>query len=213
MPKQLWSQNCAAMRTAILACEAKLLAAGRLDQAGDIFFLKVQEVDRVLTDPSMNVRQVLKPRKMRYLRAKHAKICPHLIDSRGRILKPNVVASVPGTLVGTAISPGIAEGAVRVLTSPSDPFDHGEVLVTAVTDPSWTPLFVSASAVILQIGGALQHGALCAREYGKPAVAGFDTDVMNELKTGMRVSVDGNTGVVKFLDGEQTRAVPASPTP
>lgn len=59
-------------------------------------------------------------------------------------------------------------------------------------------MFVGCSGAILQIGGVLQHGALCAREFGKPAVSGID--VMTSLKTGMMVSVDGNTGVVKILD-------------
>mmetsp|Transcript_5648 Transcript_5648/g.16292 ORF Transcript_5648/g.16292 Transcript_5648/m.16292 type:complete len:80 (-) Transcript_5648:230-469(-) len=57
-------------------------------------------------------------------------------------------------------------------------------------------MFAGASAVVLQIGGALQHGALCAREYGKPAVSGID--VMASLKTGMQVTVDGNTGIVRI---------------
>ena len=203
VPKILFCQCCAANRTAILACEAKLLAAGRIDDAGDIFFLSVKEVDRILKDPSIDARRLLKPRKTRYLRAKRANICPHIIDSRGRILKPNVVPSAPGTLVGTAVSPGVAEGIVRFMNSPSDTFRAGEVLVTILTDPAWAPLFVSASAVILHVGGALQHGALCARENRKPAVAGIDLDVMRkELKTGTRVSVDGNTGVVKILSDD-----------
>ena len=201
LPKILASQNYAAVRSAILACEAKLLAAGRMDEAGDIFFLDVGEVDQILKDPSIDARRLLKPRKEQYLRAKRSKMCPHLFDSRGRILKPNVVTSAPGTLVGTAVSPGVAEGVVRFMETPSDPFLPGEVLVTILTDPAWGPLFISASAVILHVGGALQHGALCARENGKPAVAGIDLDLMREkLKTGTRVSVDGNTGVVKLLD-------------
>ena len=66
-----------------------------------------------------------------------------------------------------------------------------------VTDPSWTPLFIGCAAVILQVGGALQHGALCAREYGKPGVSCID---IAQLESGMRVTVDGNTGVVTILD-------------
>merc|ERR1712232_1554383 len=99
----------------------------------------------------------------------------------------------PGTLVGAAISPGVAEGTVRILTSPTERLEPGDVLVTVVTDPSWTPLFVSCAAVILQVGGALQHGALCAREYSKPAISCID---MADLKSGMMVAVDGNTGIV-----------------
>merc|ERR1719199_161104 len=83
------------------------------------------------------------------------------------------------------------------MTSSTDPLETGEVLVTVVTDPAWTPLFVGAAAVVLQIGGALQHGALCAREYGKPGVSSVE---IGDLKTGMLVEVDGNTGVVKILE-------------
>jgi len=198
-PKLVISQVYASLRSAVLVCAHRLMDAGRLDQAHDIFHLKISEVDQCLTDSSIDVRQLIAPRKKQYLRAKQAKSCPFLIDSRCRILKPNVVQSEPGTLVGAAISPGVVvEGVVRLMTSPYECLEPGEVIATVVTDPAWTPLFAGCSAVILQIGGALQHGALCAREYGKPAVSGID--VMGELKTGMRVSVDGNTGIVKILD-------------
>merc|ERR1711933_361574 len=106
---------------------------------------------------------------------------------------------------GNAISSGVAKGKVRIIKNLSpeemrgfgvgpdgEPEDH--VLCAVVTGPAWTPLFANASAVVLQIGGLLQHGALCAREYGKPAVSGID--VLNVLKDGMKISVDGNTGVV-----------------
>ena len=77
-------------------------------------------------------------------------------------------------------------------------FEAGEVLAATVTSPAWTPLFVGASAVVLQMGGALQHGALCARELGKPAVSGVDVHAV--LRTGMLVAVDGNAGTVKIID-------------
>jgi len=103
-----------------------------------------------------------------------------------------------GTLIGAAISPGITTGRVRIVHDPDGKFEQGEVLCAVVTGPAWTPLFASASAVVLQMGGALQHGALCAREYGKPAVSNIN--VLKVLKDGMMVSVDGNTGVVKILE-------------
>lgn len=70
--------------------------------------------------------------------------------------------------------------------------------MAVVTSPAWTPLFVGASAVTLQIGGVLQHGALCARKFGKPAVSNID--IRSALKTGMLVEVDGNSGVVNILE-------------
>jgi phosphoenolpyruvate synthase/pyruvate phosphate dikinase len=89
-------------------------------------------------------------------------------------------------------------GRVRILKSPTDQFEQGEVLATTVTSPAWTPLFIGAAGIILQIGGVLQHGALCAREYGKPAVSNID--VHNLLKSGIMVTVDGNKGTVTILE-------------
>jgi len=155
------------------------------------------EVDKALCDPSVDLRAIVTPRKVQYLRAKWATTCPFLVDSRCRILKPNGKEQGPGTLVGMAISPGMATGTVRILTSPREKLDKGDILATVVADPSWTPLFIGCSGVILQVGGALQHGALCSQEYGKPGVSCID---MADLKSGMNVSVDGNTGVMKILD-------------
>lgn len=193
-PKLQISRMISALRMEVLKQQEKLLAAGRLDEKGDIFHLCLPEVDLAMKDPSFNLRAVAAPRKAAYKRAQGAKTCPLLIDSRSRILKPNVVQGLPGTLVGAAISPGIAKGRVRILTSPQEKLETGEVLATVITDPAWTPLFMGCSAVVLQIGGALQHGALCAREFGKPAVSNIN--VMTELRTGMLVTVDGNTGTV-----------------
>jgi pyruvate,water dikinase len=184
----------------VLRAERGLITAGRLDVAGDIFHLTLEEVDAALADTTVDMRTVLSPRKAAYLTALRTKACPMLIDSRCRILRPNVVLGEPGTLVGSAISPGLATGLVRVLTEATQPIEPGEVLVTVVTDPSWTPLFAGAAAIVLQIGGVLQHGALCAREYGLPAVSGID---IAALRTGMLVTVDGNTGVVRILDGAE----------
>jgi pyruvate,water dikinase len=88
---------------------------------------------------------------------------PMAIDSRGRIFRPEVKIK-EGALVGTAVSAGIARGPVKVL---NDPFEKdilpGDVLVAVTTDPGWTPLFINASAVILEVGGELQHQTLRAR--------------------------------------------------
>ena len=189
------------MRESILQIEKELIEAKRLDQKGDIFHLDLEEVDKALGDETFDLMQLVTPRKVAYERALKATECPLLIDSRCRILRPdppNRDNIEEGTLLGTAVSPGTATGRVRVLKSPNERFESGEVLAATVTSPSWTPLFSGASAVVLQIGGALQHGALCAREYGLPAVSNID--VHNDLKTGMLVEVNGNTGTIKILE-------------
>jgi pyruvate,water dikinase len=75
----------------------------------------------------------------------------------------------------------------------------GEILVAQAADPGWTPLFINAGGIILEIGGALQHGAVVAREYGIPCVSGLDgaTDL---LKDGQLVEVDGSSGIVRILE-------------
>ena len=84
-----------------------------------------------------------------------------------------------------------------------NPFDKqiepGDVLVAVTTDPGWTPLFINASAIVLEIGGELQHGALVAREYGKPCVSGIP-QVLEQFEDGQLVEVDGDRGVVRILE-------------
>lgn len=101
---------------------------------------------------------------------------------------------------GTAISPGIARGRVKCLRSAhAQPIAPGDVLVAFTTDPGWTPLFVNAAAIVLEVGGVLQHGALVAREFNKPCVAGI-SDVFALLLDGQMVEVDGGRGTISILD-------------
>lgn len=198
------TEVCGILRKEVLKIQEELLARGQLDQDGDIFHLELSEIDRALKDASRDLNTVLLPRKAIYERATHATECLMLVDSRCRILRPDPPVlgdHEDGTLIGAAVSPGIAKGRVIILKSPNEKFEQGEVLAAVVTGPAWTPLFVGCAAVILQIGGVLQHGALCAREYGKPAVSNID--VHSLLETGMMVEVDGNTGLVRILSGAE----------
>jgi len=194
------------IRADTLRIQDKLLESGRLEEEGDIFHLNIKEIDKAIIDSKFELIDIIRPRKVTYERARCATICPLLVDSRCRILLPDPPTfkegeePEPGTLIGSAVAPGIATGRVRILNQPNEKFESGEVLCATVTGPAWTPLFASASAVVLQIGGVLQHGALCAREYGKPAVSNIDIHTV--LKNGMKVSVDGNTGIVKILDDD-----------
>jgi pyruvate,water dikinase len=98
-----------------------------------------------------------------------------------------------------AVSPGSVIGPVKVLRNPREkPVAKGDVLVAYATDPGWTPLFVNAAAVVLEVGGVLQHGAVIAREYGKPCVVGVDR-VVSRLRDGQTVEVDGTAGVIRLV--------------
>lgn len=74
----------------------------------------------------------------------------------------------------------------------------GEILVCPGTDPSWTPLFLLASALVMEVGGLMTHGAVVAREYGIPAIVGVH-QATTRLKTGMLISVDGSSGIITIL--------------
>ncbi len=144
----------------------------------------------------------MREERTRFLKILEAQVTefPQVIDSRGRILRPAPREEKPGELGGMAVSPGVVTGPVKVLHGPHEkPIHKGDVLVAYTTDPGWTPLFVNAAAVVLEVGGVLQHGAVVAREYGKPCVVGIDR-VMTKLHDGQRVEVDGTAGVIRLLD-------------
>jgi pyruvate,water dikinase len=106
-------------------------------------------------------------------------------------------------LRGLGISSGVHTGRVRILKSPeeAEEFQAGDVLVASATDPGWTPLFLLAGAVVLELGSLLSHGAVLAREYGIPAVVNVP-EVLEKLAEGQKITVDGTRGVV-WLDPRQ----------
>jgi pyruvate,water dikinase len=109
-----------------------------------------------------------------------------------------VAASGDGALRGTAASPGTVTAPARVLRDPAGGrLDQGEVLVAPSTDPGWTPLFLTAGGLVMEMGGAMSHGAVVAREYGIPAVVGVP-DATERIADGQTVTVDGTAGLVRL---------------
>ena len=102
-------------------------------------------------------------------------------------------------MAGEAVSPGAYEGTVRVLHDPSERLLPGEVLVCESTNPAWTPHFLVAGALVMEVGGLMTHGSVVAREFGVPGVVGV-ADVTRRLQTGQQVRVDGNRGEVIVLE-------------
>ena len=95
---------------------------------------------------------------------------------------------------------GVVEGTARVVLDSNDPsaLQPGDVLVAPITDPSWTPLFVPAAAVVVDVGAALSHAIIVSRELGIPCVVSAIGATRN-IPDGARVRVDGNSGVVTIL--------------
>ncbi|KAA3613225.1 MAG: hypothetical protein D8M58_13035 [Calditrichaeota bacterium] len=107
-------------------------------------------------------------------------------------------------LSGIGCSSGVVEGTAKIILD-ADQFDdllEGDILVTRSTNPGWTPLFVTASAVITEIGGALSHGAIIAREYGLPMIAAVK-DVTTRISSGDRIRVNGDNGTIVILNGKE----------
>jgi phosphohistidine swiveling domain-containing protein len=193
-----------AARRRLLAEGAKLVAAGRLDRQEQVFDLALSDLIAADADRTVDLRALCRQRTQfaDQLRA-HVRTFPAVIDSRGRIQRPPRTCEKTGEMRGIAISPGIVSGRVKVLNNAHEKdVDRGEILVAFTTDPGWTPLFINAAAVVLEVGGVLQHGAVVAREYGKPCVAGID-DVLSRFTDGQLVEVDGNAGVVRVLSQDR----------
>ncbi len=100
-------------------------------------------------------------------------------------------------LIGLAASRGTVTGVARVVLSPqgASAIQPGEILVTRATDPGWTPVFSIIGGIVLEIGGALSHGAIVAREYGLPAVTNIP-QATQLIHDGQTITVDGGTGRV-----------------
>lgn len=197
--KYYWIQMIDKLRRRILDEAQKLVTAGRLDAPVQVFNITIEDLDEALRDPSLDLRSRMKQRMSYIDKIKNVKDFPHIIDSRGKIPRPPRKKTKEGELAGEAISAGVVRGTVKVLHTPDEkPVNPGDVLVARATDPGWTPLFINAVAIVLEVGGMLQHGSLVAREYGKPCVAGIE-NVTTLLKDGQVVEVDGGNGVIRII--------------
>ena len=181
---------------AILAPVGVALAAdGRIAAAEDIWFLTLPDARSALAGEDMHAR--VAERRAEYRREERRRHIPRVLLSDGTDAEAAfATAAADGAIRGTPASPGTARGAAHVMLSPVDArLEPGEVLVAPATDPGWTPLFLTASALVMEMGGMMSHGAVVAREYGIPAVVGVP-DATTRITTGEQVVVDGSAGTV-----------------
>ena len=188
-------------KKAILEEAAGLVEKGKLTQAKDVYFLTLEELKQLLAgNLAENPSQLIAVRKEQHQWHQSLKP-PRVMTSEGEsVVVPAHRDPVPeGTLIGSPVSAGVAEGIARVILRPEDAvLNEGEILVAPHTDPGWTPLFQSAIAIITEVGGLMTHGAVVAREYGIPAVVGVD-DATTLIKDGQKIRVDGTQGYVTIL--------------
>ena len=202
-PKFLIIRLLGIVRAGLLASGRELVERGVLTQADDLFFLRLAELKALAAADKGDWQALVAGRRHNYAREQQRRQIPRLLLSDGRAFYEGV--SVPaGTgddiLVGSPVSPGTVEGQVRVVLNPhGTQLAPGEILVCPGTDPAWTPLFLAAGGLVMEVGGLMTHGSVVAREYGIPAVVGVH-QATTRLKTGQRIRVHGDQGVVEILD-------------
>jgi phosphohistidine swiveling domain-containing protein len=186
-------------RTAARALGRQLFAQGVLADPQHIYFLAIDELVNGLPD---DVATVIDERQALCDEYRSFRV-PDFWVGVPTPITDEPTADTGGVMTGIAVSPGVVEGLARVMTGPdSGDLEDDEILVCNTTDPSWASLFVIASALVIDIGGTMSHGAIVAREMGIPCV--INTQVGTRIiKTGDRIRVDGSTGMVHLLDHER----------
>lgn len=175
----------------------ELAKAGRLENAEDIFFVSLPEARAALAGEDL--RAVVRERRADYEREVKRRRVPRVLLSDGTepaSEAPDAPGASEGILSGTPASGGVVTGHARVVLDPSGAsLEPGEILVAPSTDPGWTPLFLTAGGLVMEMGGPMSHGAIVAREYGIPAVVGVP-DATERVTPGQRITVDGSAGTV-----------------
>jgi pyruvate,water dikinase len=188
-------------RAALLDCASDLVAQGAVETAEDIFFVPLDKLKQFAQGKTIDLKSIVAINRADYEHEYARKQMPRVLLSTGEAFYEGVSSTVDSdnTLAGEAVSPGIAEGRVCVILDPHGArLEVGDILVCPSTNPGWTPLFLTAGALVMEIGGLMTHGSIVAREYGIPAVVGVH-NATSQLKTGQRVRVDGSRGLVTIV--------------
>ena len=184
----------------------RLQGRGLLEEPGEIFLLRFEEIEAVLAgqDEGTGLLDLVRRRGEERRRQEEIPMPNFLRESeipRLRERSPRPYRE-EGTFQGLPVGPGRVEGRVAVLEGPhqADRVRPGDILVAPTLDPSWIPLFTLASGLVVEMGGTLSHGSIIAREYGLPTVVNLP-GITRALKSGDRILLDGSTGLVRRLEG------------
>ncbi|MGK7379268.1 phosphoenolpyruvate synthase [Planococcus sp. 1R117A] len=187
-------------KKALMQEAAFLQEKGVIEQAEDVYYLSFEEFRNAVNGGTVD-RQIIEERQAAY-RYYEKLMPPRLMTSEGEQISgtyhPDKLPA--GALPGLPVSAGVVEGRARVIVKMEDAhIEAGDILVTAFTDPSWTPLFVSLAGLVTEVGGLMTHGAVIAREYGLPAVVAVE-NATKDIKDGQRIRINGSEGYVELLD-------------
>ncbi|WP_426321592.1 PEP/pyruvate-binding domain-containing protein [Microbacterium sp. E-13] len=211
MPKNLVIIGMSRARAAMAEVGRELAATARIAEADDVFFLDFDETKRAAA--GLDLRAEVAARRARYELELARRHVPRMLLSDGTELEALASDATPaadGALRGTPASAGTVTATARVILDPAGAqLEPGEILVAPSTDPGWTPLFLTAGGLVMEMGGANSHGAVVAREYGIPAVVGVP-GATEAIITGAEVTVDGASGVVT-VSAAADAATPGAP--
>ncbi|OZB95418.1 phosphoenolpyruvate synthase [Paenibacillus sp. XY044] len=198
-PKYGWVSRYFIYKQALLKEAERLAQAGVIHDIEDIYYLTFEELHEAVRTNILDDR-IISKRKDEY-KVYEKLTPPRVITSDGEMVRGSYKrGNLPAdAILGLPVSSGVIEGRARVILSMEDAaLEEGDILVTAFTDPSWTPLFVSIKGLVTEVGGLMTHGAVIAREYGLPAVVGVD-HATKLIKDGQRIRVNGTEGYIEIL--------------
>ncbi|ATW23599.1 phosphoenolpyruvate synthase [Candidatus Formimonas warabiya] len=198
-PKYALTQRFFICKQALLKEADNLVRKGIIRDKEDIYYLYFEELREAVKTHRLDYSIITK-RKAEY-EVFDKLTPPRVMTSEGEIISGEYnMENIPqGALAGIAVSSGVVEGRARVVLKMEDvDIEEDDILVTAFTDPSWSPLFVSIKGLVTEVGGVMTHGAVVAREYGLPAVAGVE-NATKLIKEGQRILVNGTEGYVQIL--------------
>ncbi|HSV86635.1 MAG TPA: PEP/pyruvate-binding domain-containing protein [Levilinea sp.] len=201
-PKFFVVRLLASLRWTLLDIGQELVRDGVLKQADDLFYLTWEELDTLAAGGLDDPQAAADERRAAYQRELRRRHIPRLLLSDGRAFYAGMLTAASGaaSIHGSPVSPGFSQGYVRIVLHPLQAnLKPGEILVCPGTDPSWTPLFLAAAGLIMEVGGMMTHGAVVAREYGIPAIVGVD-QATTRLHTGQYIRMDGSSGLVEVLE-------------
>jgi pyruvate,water dikinase len=195
------------MRVSMREIGRRMVELGAFDEIEDFGFVRASEMEQLFADPA-SLTSIVRSRRAEYMRLEQLEPPfvfvgePPAVNTwerrdavaANRLEAGEVLAGMPGC-------PGQAEGVARVVLDSGDPFalEPGDILIAPITDPSWTPLFVPAAGVVVDVGAPLSHAIIVSRELGIPCVISA-TGATRRIPDGARVRVDGSTGVVTVLE-------------
>lgn len=186
-------------KQAMLQEAEQLVQAGVIRHKEDIYYLTFEELHEAVRTQQLN-DEIIRKRQEEY-RLYDKLTPPRIMTSDGEIIVGKYKRDhLPAdAIVGLPVSTGVVEGRARVILNMEDAdLEDGDILVTAFTDPSWTPLFVSLRGLVTEVGGLMTHGAVIAREYGLPAVVGVE-HATKLIQDGQRIRVNGTEGYIEIL--------------